>query len=125
VAEAVAGVSAGRVVHVRDQVPGAVYVGRPRFRGDAAGGVTWGNPYRVGKDGTRAEVIARYRADLLASPLRLRLLPQLRGKPLACWCRRDGEEPTPENACHADVLLDLLSRFTDAELRRMGQEEPR
>ena len=24
----------------------------------------WGNPWRVGRDGTRTEVIARYRADL-------------------------------------------------------------
>ena len=33
----------------------AVYVGRP---------TKWGNPYVIGKDGTRAEVIEKYRAFL-------------------------------------------------------------
>jgi len=59
----------------------------------------WGNPFVLGKDGTREEVVAKYetylpnRLDLMAA------LPELRGKRLGCWCK-------PE-ACHGDVLARL------------------
>ena len=105
------------MVHVRDNVPGAVYVGRPRGGRDRCG--AWGNPYRIGPDRTRAQAIAEYRAMLFRVRPRLRALPMRRGKPLACWCRHDGEARTEDNACHADVLIELLDRFTDAELRVM------
>lgn len=85
-----------RVLNKRDfkVLPeGAVYVGRPS---------PWGNAYVIGRDGTREEVIARYEADLLASPKRMNDLGELRGKDLVCWCT-----PLP---CHADVLLRLANR---------------
>ncbi|MER6289893.1 DUF4326 domain-containing protein [Streptomyces sviceus] len=50
------------------------------------------------RDGTRAEVMAKYRPDLLA------LLPGLRGKALACWCA-----PEP---CHAEVLAELAEELS-------------
>lgn len=118
-----------KVVHINDSVPGAVYVGRamPR-RGLKAS--KWANPYRLGLPGVRGtgvtarrEVIRRYRADLMGGPARHLLadLTELRNAPaLACWCRHDGEERTDDNACHADVLIDLLDRHTDDELRAMG-----
>ncbi len=60
----------------------------------------WGNPWRVGHDGSRAEVIARYRADLWqrirAGEVALEELAALDGCWLACWC-----DPEP---CHAHVL---------------------
>ena len=60
----------------------------------------WGNPYRIGPDGSRARVIAQYRTDLWRR-IRLRLvtmeeLAELHGKRLACWC-----DPLP---CHGHVL---------------------
>jgi hypothetical protein len=60
---------------------------------------TWGNPYRVGRDGTRKDVIAQYRAYVLSRPDLLVRLPELRGKRLRCWCK--------PQACHADVLAEL------------------
>ena len=53
-----------RVVHVNDNVPGAVYIGRavPR-RGIKAS--KWANPYKIGRDGTRADVIGKYWYDLM------------------------------------------------------------
>ncbi|MFJ6900903.1 DUF4326 domain-containing protein [Streptomyces hokutonensis] len=51
------------------------------------------------RDGTRAEVMAKYRAYLLASPDLLALVPELRGRTLACWCA--------PLLCHAEVLADL------------------
>lgn len=70
---------------------GAVYVGRP---------TKWGNPFLIGRDGDRAEVIQKYTQHLLQSSL-LAELPELKGCDLVCWCAPD--------ACHADVLLRLAN----------------
>lgn len=61
----------------------------------------WGNPYIIGKDGTREQVIARYRKDV-AEPLAGIVKKELAGKDLMCWCKLD--EP-----CHADVLLEIAN----------------
>ena len=70
----------------------AVYIGRPS---------KWGNPFVIGRDGTRAQVIAKYRAWLLRNDALMAALPELRGKDLVCWCA-----PSP---CHGDVLLELAN----------------
>lgn len=59
----------------------------------------WGNPFKIGRDGTRSEVIAKYEAWLHTQPDLLAALPELRGKVLGCWC-----SPLP---CHGDVLARL------------------
>lgn len=109
-----------RVVHISDNVPGAVYVGRAVPRRSIKGS-KWGNPFGVRRHG-RAGTIRLYRHALEVSgsiPL-IADLPELRNAPaLACWCRGVGEERTPENECHADVLIDLLERYTDDELRAL------
>lgn len=86
---------------------GAVYVGRPG---------PFGNPYHIAED---CQHISWFRADLLKERAAsggptsghrwaehfwrmARLLPTLRGKDLACWCK-------PGSACHADVLLELAN----------------
>jgi hypothetical protein len=71
-----------------------VYVGRGR-------GSPWGNPFQIGRDGTRLEVIAKYREWLGRQPALLARLPELRGKVLGCWC-----SPRP---CHAEVLAELAN----------------
>ena len=81
--------------------PGAVYVGRRMARIGLAGS-TWANPFKIGVDGARAEVIEKYRAWLFKQPELMAALPELRGKDLACWCA-----PEP---CHGDVLLELANR---------------
>jgi len=60
----------------------------------------WGNPFRIGRDGTRREVIARYEVWLRSRPNLLARLPELVGKRLGCWCA-----PLP---CHGDVLVRLI-----------------
>lgn len=82
---------AGTVVHCKRE-PYDVYIGRPS---------KWGNPFAIGTDGTREEVIAKYRAWLIEQPLLVIALPELRGKTLGCWC-------APQ-ACHGDVLVELAS----------------
>jgi hypothetical protein len=57
------------------------------------------SPFRPGPDGSRADVVAKYREHLLSRPDLLGLLPGLRGKRLGCWC-------VPE-LCHAQVIAEL------------------
>jgi hypothetical protein len=100
------------VVHVKDGVPGAVYIGRasPRHKLRAS---PWRNRYRLGKDGNRDEVIQKYKAWLLSDePEAVQLLarlPELRGKALACWCK----EPGKEAPCHGDVLAALADQLDE------------
>ena len=75
--------------YVESPVEGAVYVGRP---------TKWGNPFVIGRDGTRKEVIEKYRGWLAESGLDPK---ELEGKDLVCWCA--------PMACHADVLLELAN----------------
>jgi hypothetical protein len=81
--------------------PGAVYVGRQmRFVGLPQS--KWANRYVIGRDGTRAEVIEKYRAWIVEQPELMAALHELCGKDLACWC-------APPEPCHADVLLELAN----------------
>jgi hypothetical protein len=81
-----------RVLNKKHGVPpSAVYVGRPS---------KWGNPFVIGKDGTRAEVIAKYEEWLHDSGL-INQIGELAGRDLVCWCA-----PEP---CHGDVLLKLAN----------------
>ena len=81
-----------------DRIPaGAILVDRT---------TKWGNPYRVGKDGTREQVIHLYELTLIASHVDL---SELRGKDLVCWCHSwNGQGPNPQY-CHADILLELAN----------------
>ncbi len=79
------------VVHCKKQ-PYDVYIGRPS---------KWGNPFEIGKDGDRFEVIKKYRKWLLNNPELMNSLPELKGKTLGCWC-------SPQ-ACHGDVLEEFAN----------------
>ncbi len=78
-----------RVVHCKRN-RFEVYIGRPG---------KWGNPFVIGRDGTREHVIASYERWLKDQPRLMAALPELRGKVLGCWCA-----PLP---CHGDVLARL------------------
>jgi hypothetical protein len=85
------------ILNARDKAgwrrgPDRVYVGR---------GSKWGNPFEIGRDRTRDEVIEKYRAWIVTQPRLMAALPELRGKHLVCWC-------APER-CHAEVLLELVA----------------
>jgi len=70
-----------------------VYIGRPS---------KWGNPFSIGKDGTRKEVIEKYEKYLLNNEKLMNDLHELEGKVLGCWCK--------PKACHGDVLVKLIER---------------
>lgn len=76
----------------------AVYVGRPS---------RWGNPFEIGRDGSRDEVVAKHRAWLLSDPARVAAAKRLlRGKDLVCWCA--------PLACHADTLMEIANEGDEA-----------
>ena len=80
-----------RVWHLRNAPPDAIRIDRQ---------TRWGNPFVMGKDGTREEVIDKYRdhlwGQIRTGKLSLDDLAGLHGKDLACHCA-----PQP---CHGDVL---------------------
>jgi len=86
-----------KIVHCR-KAPFDVYIGRPS---------QWGNPFVIGKHGSRKDVIEKYRRWLLKQPELLAKLPELKGKVLGCWC-----SPLP---CHGQVLIDLMGFTTEPE----------
>lgn len=64
----------------------------------------WSNPFEIGKDGTRKEVIEKYREYLLDNPILMGKIKELKGKILGCWC-------APQ-ACHCDILAELANTGT-------------
>ena len=88
------------VVHCRKE-PYDVYIGRAVPRAGLKASV-WGNPFVIGKDGTREEVMEKYRAWLLSNTELLKRLPELKGKVPGCWC-------APQT-CHGDILAEMANR---------------
>lgn len=81
-----------KVVNCRCE-PYDIYIGRPS---------KWENPYRIGVDGTRKQVIEKYRTMILNSTLK-NDLEELKGKTLGCWCK--------PKQCHGDVLVELVNNI--------------
>ena len=80
-----------RVVHCKRESYD-VYIGRPS---------KWGNPFKIGLDGTREEVIEKYRNYIMGSYL-LEDTKELKGQTLGCYCK--------PAACHGDILAELAEK---------------
>lgn len=78
-----------RVVHSKHESYD-VYIGRPS---------RWGNPYVIGVDGDRSEVLVKYEEWLRHHDMLMQDIGSLKGKVLGCWCA-----PLP---CHGDILARL------------------
>lgn len=72
-----------------------VYIGRGRES-------KWGNPFTIGVDGTREQVIDLYEQWLLEQPELMAALGELAEKTLGCWCA--------PHRCHGEVLARLAAR---------------
>lgn len=79
------------VINIRHGGRYDVYIGRPSI---------WGNPFIIGRDGTREEVVEKYENYARSDPKIMASLDKLEGRVLGCFCK-------PE-ACHGDVLVKLL-----------------
>lgn len=84
---------ATRVVYITDDYD--VYIGRPS---------KWGNPFKIGPNGTRKQVIQKYRVWIMSQLHLLDDLHELRGKQLGCYCK--------PQACHGDVLAELADNLS-------------
>ncbi len=63
----------------------------------------WGNPFVIGRDGTRDDVIAKYKHYLHHDPRAQHLrdsIDELVDQDLICWCA-----PSP---CHGDVIINYI-----------------
>lgn len=88
--------------HARTADADTIYIGRPS---------KWGNPFRIGRDGTRAEVLDTYILWFIQpgqAALRAACRAELKGKKLACFCT-----PLP---CHGDVLAYYADTETETNL---------
>lgn len=94
-----------RVVNIKNDPsiinhPDFVYIGRynryynlPQSK--------WANPYKIGRDGSRHEVIVKYINNM--SPELIADLAELKGKILGCWCK-------PQE-CHGDALVEMVKKL--------------
>ena len=81
------------VVHCK-KAPYDVYCGRPS---------QYGNPFEIGKDGNRKQVIAKFKEYWNGNlELREKARKELKGKILGCWC-------APED-CHCDIIAESVNK---------------
>jgi len=74
-----------------------IYIGRKTKTHCAS---KWQNPFHIGKDGTREEVMLKFEDYANRNPELLSALSELEGKRLGCWCK-----PLP---CHGDIYVKLF-----------------
>lgn len=88
-----------------------VYIGRVRTKGGMSLPNHFGNPFIIGRDGDRAEVIDKFRRWINGDPTLAYVEPDrrrwildnlrtLKDKKLGCFCK-------PQD-CHGDVYVELL-----------------
>lgn len=83
-----------------DTIPhGSVYIGRPS---------KWGNPFIAGVDGTRTEVIQKFKTYLYSNPELMSSLHELEGRDLVCWC-------SPKS-CHGDILVQAVKEISREDI---------
>lgn len=86
-----------KVVNIRHEMCD-IYIGRPS---------KWGSPFTIGKDGTRDQIMRKYKEWILTQHDLLKDLEELNGKKLGCYC-------APEK-CHGDILIELLEEKLNNE----------
>ena len=89
------------VVHCKEE-EFDIYIGRAMPGLPAS---KWGNPYQMGRDGTRDEVCDKHEQDLINNPELFSEITELRGSVLGCWCK---SRRTPKNRCHGDTYVKYL-----------------
>jgi hypothetical protein len=104
----------GKVIRV---VPLEITIVVNKDRGDAydvyiGRGTIWGNPYQIGPNGDREEVIRKFSYDFDRGFLKFsdnleKNIYKLKGKVIACHCK-----PYP---CHGDVIAAYINSFDDGK----------
>lgn len=97
----------GKVVHCQRHEYD-VYIGRwnPKIPIQSK----WANPFKIGPDGNRKEVLKKYEIWIRQQPELMASLHELKGKRLACWCY--------PSFCHGTILLRLLKEQLESENKK-------
>ncbi len=83
-----------------------VFINKKRFPTNNS---PWCNPFKIGVDGSREEVIKKYRAYIKNKIDKKEVdISELENKQLGCWCKEEGKNIP----CHGDVLVELLKEFS-------------
>ncbi len=88
-----------RIVNINNTWSYDVYIGR---------GSKWGNPFIIGKDGNRSEVIKKYREWLLNNKELMSEILTLDGKILACHCK--------PKRCHGDIIIETIEAIKNEQI---------
>jgi hypothetical protein len=88
------------IVNIKSRKPFDLYIGRANVYYNQAESI-FHNPFVIGKDGTRAEVIEKFREYALKTPDILSKLYLIDDSVLGCWCDYPAED------CHGRVLFEL------------------
>jgi hypothetical protein len=82
--------------------PYDIYIGRwnPKVKINSK----WANPFKIGPDGNRQQVLIKYRFWLVHNKELMMSLHELRGKVLGCWC-----DPLD---CHGHILAEFADNLT-------------
>lgn len=87
------------VIHQKDSATGDIYIGRPG---------KFGNPFKIGTHGDRAEVVRRFAEWVLGSDdMKAQWIREnvhtLKGKRLVCYCA--------PMLCHGNILAAMAEAF--------------
>lgn len=85
-----------KVIHIRDkdEHDNVVLIDRT---------TPYGNPYKIGVDGNRDEVIEKFRKYLLTNTeLQCMVMKEFQDKTLACWCK--------PKKCHGDIYVEFVNQ---------------
>lgn len=77
----------------------AIFIGR---------GSKWGNPFKIGVDGNRFEVITKYEQWLKTQQHLIDSIEELRDVDLVCFCK--------PQSCHGDILIKVLTMTLDQRM---------
>lgn len=89
--------------------PGIVFIDGIRYPPQDKCNSLLYNPYKIGVDGDRDEIINKYKKKIKkllkndTDGTFKKLLKSLKGKNLGCWCK-------PEE-CHGDVLIKFINKL--------------
>jgi hypothetical protein len=103
---------------IKPNDPSVVYCGRQMFGGWHRSPLC--NPFKEGKDGSREEVIAKYRDHLLErieaedAAILTALDALTPDSVLACWCK-----PKP---CHCDVIVEMWKERNEHRNERAAKD---
>jgi hypothetical protein len=105
-----------RIIHCQKEKYDT-YIGRANPRKRLTQSI-FANPYVIGKDGNRREVLDKYRAHaeelVKRSPMFALAVRNLHGQTLGCWCWQSPCEvilPPDQQVCHGDILAEISLRL--------------